>query len=93
MQKTISGDTPLLLAALNYVNTDILVLLLNHGANIEAKNRNGFTALIWAAYENHTEAETILLAKGAKIDAADASGQTALMNAVSQERTDSSKPI
>jgi len=38
--------------------------LLAKGANIEAKDKDGFTALIWAAYGDHPDTVTLLLEKG-----------------------------
>jgi len=87
--RTIAGITPLMLAAYNYRDVEILRLLLTKGANVEARDDQGRTALMEAVQEDHTDAETMLLTHGAKIDAADSRGHTALMHAVSKGHIDS----
>lgn len=58
--------------------------LLNAGANIEARNKDGMTALMRAASPigNNTANVQLLLNAGANIDARDNKGMTALMWAV-----------
>jgi ankyrin repeat protein len=56
--------------------------MLEKGANIEAKDDKGYTALITAAYLGNTEVVKLLLAKGANIDAMNDEGSTALIKAV-----------
>ncbi len=51
--------------------------LLRKGAQIEAKNGSGKTALIWAAINGQDSAIQMLLDKGAKINERDSSGYTA----------------
>jgi len=53
-------------------------LLLEKGANIEAKDNDGDTALINAAIKGETEMVKLLLEKGANIEAKDNKGETAL---------------
>ncbi len=43
--------------ALKYKTTDILQVLLSRGANVEAKDKAGFTALIEATIDDHVDAE------------------------------------
>lgn len=52
--------------------------LLDHGADINAKDDYGFTALTKAAWHGYTEVVKLLLEKGADINAKD----TALIKAV-----------
>ena len=56
--------------------------LLAEGADIEARNENGTTALMIAAFLGHTATMQALLAQGADIDAKDAEGYDALLYAV-----------
>jgi len=53
-------------------------LLLEKGANIEAKNNNGNTALIWAAWNDKADVVKLLLEKGASIETTGQHGITAL---------------
>ncbi|CAH1798924.1 unnamed protein product [Owenia fusiformis] len=55
-------------------------LLLDHGANVNAVNNNGKTALMYAASVNDSvECVNLLIAHGANIDAKDNDGTTALI--------------
>ena len=51
------------------------------GDNVNAKDANGWTALIRASWDGHTEIVATLLEKGADVNAKDAKGSTALMKA------------
>ena len=57
-------------------------LLLDSGADKEAKDADGITALIAAASRGRTECLRLLLDAGAQLDAADVNGRTALMAAI-----------
>jgi ankyrin repeat protein len=73
-------STPLILAS-SVGNEDaegIVTALLQHGANINARNGNGSTALILAAEHRHPKIVRILLDRGADINAVSAHGHTAL---------------
>ncbi len=63
-----AGITPLHIAAA-LDEAEITLILLNSGADIEAKTDSGFTALHWAAGKNAAETTTILLRHGADIEA------------------------
>jgi ankyrin repeat protein len=65
--------------AASYDKTDIVKLLLNRGANIEAKGYRGKTALMEAALNGHAATVSLLLHRGAKINAIDNERNTALM--------------
>ena len=54
-------------------------LLLERGANVEAANENGMTALTAAAFGGHAAVVRALLERGAKKDVADKNGLTAAM--------------
>lgn len=53
--------------------------LLVDGADINAKNKDGETPLMWAEYKNHTEIIKLLIRKGADINAINNDGDTALI--------------
>lgn len=57
---------------------DIVDSLIAHGADIDARNEKGLTALMDAAVSSHAEMLQGLLARGAKTDKTDYSGKTAL---------------
>ncbi len=56
--------TPLDKAVLN-ASEDMILLLLNHGAEIDAKDDNGYTALYFAVVLGHEELVNLLLDRGA----------------------------
>ena len=74
-----TGTTPLMYAAL--VGTpEVIRVLANHGAPLNASNRFGATALMWAA-SSRTENVKALLALGADVNARASNGRTALLTA------------
>jgi len=70
------GYTPLNRAA-EHGHMKVLSLLLDRGADIEAKDNDGNTPLLWAI-NSQTEALVFLLDRGADIEAKDSLGMTAL---------------
>jgi ankyrin repeat protein len=72
-----------LLSAAEQGNINKFDSLIKQGGKIEAKDKNGITALMIAASRGHAGIVTLLLGKGGKIEAADKNGVTALMIAAS----------
>lgn len=83
----LDGNTPLIRAGClgNLALTQVLLL---RGADVNAKNDIGYTALHFAAQEGHAAVAQQLLAKGAAVDALDDNGNTPLSNAVYNEKLD-----
>jgi ankyrin repeat protein len=71
-----TGTTPLMYAAL-VGSPQIIRLLLDHGAQVNASNRFGATALMWAS--SRTENVRTLLECGADVKARTSNGGTALV--------------
>ena len=71
-----NGDTPLTKAiwSTNDTNADIDQItnivkeLIKHGANVNAKNDSGRTALFTSIYQNNTEIALCLISNGASLD-------------------------
>ena len=70
-------------------HTDIVLLLLNKGANLEAKDTAyGRTALLWAVVHSRNNTVQALLDKGANPGAKDKQGRTTLVTAVLHAKPD-----
>ena len=52
--------------------------LIVQGADVNAKDVSGKTALLWAAWYGHTEVVKLLIQAGADVNAKDDEGRTAL---------------
>ena len=73
--------TPLILAA-NRTYSQNVFALIDNGANVNAQDQNGFTALMHAAMQQSPEIAEKLIHNGALIETRDKRGRTALMLAV-----------
>jgi quinoprotein dehydrogenase-associated probable ABC transporter substrate-binding protein len=71
------GYTPLMLASISGSN-DVAVLLIEHGAKVNAANPGGVTALMIAAAGNRSSIVGLLLKSGADLNARSEDGRTAL---------------
>jgi WD40 repeat protein len=86
-----NGETPLMSSVKFRVSLEIVRLLLNHGAKVNAQNDAGWTALIYAVQEqpnNETGAIRELLSHGADPNMADRDGRTPLSIAQTMHRSD-----
>lgn len=61
---------------------ELVTLLLAHGADINAKDKQGQSVLMWSALWNQPEIAQTLLDKGVSVDVSDNYGNTPLMMAV-----------
>jgi ankyrin repeat protein len=77
------GETPLIYGAMG-CNSDAVMLLIEHKANVHARGQKNETALFWAAWNGLGDLCELLLNKYAAVDAADEQGWTPLMAAASQ---------
>jgi uncharacterized protein len=64
------GQTPLMWAIAEK-HSDVAKALVDHGANVNAKSKSGFTALQFAAQQGDMESAKALLAAGATVNEAD----------------------
>ena len=58
------------------------------GADVNATNKNGETALMFAAQKNHIDAVRLCLDKGADVNARNGNDETALALAEKEDNTD-----
>jgi ankyrin repeat protein len=73
-----AGWTPLIHAAYFGSDTQIITLLIEHGAKVNAQNDRGLTALYLASAAGHEPQVQLLLSKGADSTIASKSGYTPL---------------
>jgi Raf kinase inhibitor-like YbhB/YbcL family protein len=75
-----SGTSPLHAASAGDC-PDTVALLVERGANLDAKDTDGWTPMIKAASAGHADIVRLLLEKGADMNVADSQGRTAWMYA------------
>ncbi|XP_069684698.1 myotrophin [Periplaneta americana] len=67
VNEEINGRPPLHYAA-DYGQGDVIQYLLSKGANVNAKDKHGISALLAAIWEGHTDCVKLLLEQGAQKD-------------------------
>ena len=72
-----SGTTALHLASLNN-HKDLVLVLVQRGADVNKQTDGGVTPLHWAAWTNSTDVISVLLQQGALTNISDNFGSTAL---------------
>lgn len=72
------GQTLLMKAAMNTSNPDVVNLLIDADADVNAQNKYGLTPLMIAAGKNNLAAVKLLLNNGANVNATSKKGITAL---------------
>lgn len=83
--KSPKGRTALMVACAYYAGLDIISLLVDKGAKVNAKAADGITPLMLAAGNAKLNVVQYLLGKGASAKAKDAKGKTALDYALNLE--------
>lgn len=84
------GFSPLIMAA--YLNaTDAVHLLLDHGAEVNAQDASGNTALMGTCFKGYAEVADLLISKGADVNLRNGDGATALAFAVNFNQVDVAK--
>lgn len=86
-QKNIGGATALHIAARNG-NIDIIIALLENGADVNIADNEGWTPLMRAAGSGNAKIVEALLAKGANVGALNSSHETALIHATLADCSD-----
>lgn len=80
--------TPLIILALRNGKESMFSLLLENGANLDAKSEDrGNTALMEAALKGNSDLVRLLIDRGVELDTQSKNGQTALMLAVGEAQT------
>ena len=87
-RSSILDKNMLLLEACKDGKTENVTMLLEKGADVNAEDDYGITALMCASENGHTEIVSMLLEKGADVHAKDNDGTTALMFAHQEGYTD-----
>lgn len=75
------GGRPPLVDAARSADRDALRALLRQGANVNAADADGTTALHWASYRDDVETADLLIRAGARVNAANDLGATPLWTA------------
>ncbi len=65
-------------------DTQGVIKAIRAGAEVNAKNKNGWTALMWVAMNGHTEIVNVLIKAGAEVNAKNKNGWTALIAAANK---------
>jgi ankyrin repeat protein len=82
-----SSGMPPLVEASRRSHTAIALTLIDFGAEVNAKDRYGVTALMYAAISGSPEIMERLIKEGADVNAKDIDGRTALVEALASENS------
>ncbi|XP_046405893.1 uncharacterized protein LOC124170897 isoform X3 [Ischnura elegans] len=79
----IKGDCTPLMEASSAGHVEVVRLLINHGADVNAQSSSGNTPLMYACAGGHEEVVRVLLSANAKVEDHNENGHTPLMEAAS----------
>jgi uncharacterized protein len=87
-----TGDTPLIITT---KRSDLawMGFLLQHDANVNLRDKDGNTALNWAAISGFDEGIRVLIQVGARVDLGNNMGETPLIKAVQARDSDAVKML
>lgn len=83
VNKEIDGRPPIHYAA-DYGQRDVIKYLISKGADVNAKDKHGISALLAAVWEGHTDCVKLLLEQGASKDGSAPDG-TSYVDAAEKE--------
>ena len=78
LRRRVETDGLLLHNAARNGHKEIVELLIAKGADVDAKDEDGWTPLHWAVVNGHEETVELLLANGSDVNAKDNDGETPL---------------
>lgn len=81
-------ETPLIIAADETRNPEIIKLLIDSGANTNHQDEDGDTALMKALDEHNNENANILINSGADVNLRNKDGETAIMIAIDEHSSE-----
>jgi uncharacterized protein len=85
------NDGQALIKAVYRGDTNAVEHMVAKGADVNVKDKDGITALMWASTLGHTETAKFLIAKGADVNARTPNGDTALIFAATSRYIDTVK--
>ena len=68
--------------------TDVVRSLITHGASVNARSKNGYASLMYAAGEGHLDTAVALLDAGADVNASTNDGVTVLMDCAAHQQAE-----
>ncbi len=87
--RDIYGERPLMFAVEHNTNKQVTQFLLDNGADVNARDEDGWTALMWASTYNSRQVIQLLIDKGADVNTKDNNyGRTPLKQAYINNRSD-----
>ena len=85
-QGRVLSDVEMFIAGADANRLDVILHFLKKGVDVNARTKNGYTALIIAASKGNLDVIELLLVRGAEVDLVNEEGWTALMEAIRRGR-------
>ena len=80
-RKTVGGTPDLITASMNN-DIDEVIRLLEAGADVNARDEDGDTALMWAVFKGHKDVALVLYEAGANPEMLDSKGKKVFKNMI-----------